>query len=137
PGRPVRRPEARAHHGGDRAVRHQSAARVQGAARGRTPGLAQAAARRRRLPHQLVDLMANLDNVKDSALKARLTEAHTQLRAGQSTEAVHTLADAFLAMLSSRPALKEATVAGRRGPMPLVSMWPRLGADLTVEPAGP
>ena len=81
--------------------------------------------------------MANLDNVKDDGLKARLAEAHSQLRAGKSTEAVHSLADAFLAMLTMRPDLKSATVAGRRGPMPLVSMWPRLGADLSVEEAGP
>lgn len=81
--------------------------------------------------------MANLDNVKDAALKARLAGAHGQLRAGKSTEAVHALADAFLSMLAMRPDLKDATVAGRRGPMPLVSMWPRLGADLSVDADGP
>ena len=81
--------------------------------------------------------MANLDNVRDEALKARLAEANAQLRAGKSTEAVHALADTFLAMLAMRPDLKDATVAGRRGPMPLVSMWPRLGAELSVETSGP
>jgi hypothetical protein len=77
--------------------------------------------------------VANPEKVKDESLRTQLELAKTQLRAANPTEAVRTLADAFLAMLAKHPDLREATVAGRRGRMAVVTQWPRLGANLALE----
>ena len=75
-----------------------------------------------------------LDKIVDDELKARLTQANDQLRAGKATEAVRGLADTFLWMLRTRPELLDATMPLRAGrTMPLVMRWPALGANLSLE----
>ena len=77
--------------------------------------------------------MAKHDGVKDEALRAAFAEAFTSLRSNKPTDAVHTLADTFLAMLRDHPALATETVAARAGArMPLVGRWPALGANLVA-----
>ena len=74
-----------------------------------------------------------LDKIVDDELKARLTQANEQLRAGKATEAVRGLADTFLLMLRTRPEMLDATVPLRAGrTMPLVMRWPALGANLSL-----
>ncbi len=74
-----------------------------------------------------------LDRIADPELRSRLTAANDQLRAGRASDAVRSLADAFLWMLRTRPELLDATVPLRAGrSMPLVMRWPALGANLTL-----
>jgi hypothetical protein len=74
-----------------------------------------------------------LDKVVDDELKARLTQANEQLRAGKATDAVRGLADTFLWMLRTRPEMLDATAPLRAGrTMPLVMRWPALGANLSL-----
>ena len=73
--------------------------------------------------------MANREQVKDEELRAKLEEAHAQLRAGKATDAVHTLADTFLSMLRMKPELLAERVAVRGRDTPLVMRWPALGAN--------
>src|SRR5687768_1922783 len=69
--------------------------------------------------------MANLDHVKDEALRARLEVAHQHLRKGKPTDAVKTLAEVFIGMVTDHPELREAKGPARRGRrMPLLASWP-------------
>ena len=76
--------------------------------------------------------MAKHDAVVDEALRSSFDAAFASLRAGAPSDAVRTLADAFLGMLRDHPSLLTETVAGRAGAarMPLVARWPALGANL-------
>ena len=82
--------------------------------------------------------MPKHDNVADEALRERFDTAFGQLR-GAPTDAVRTLADAFLTMLRDHPQLLEETVATRAGMprVPLVNRWPALGANLVREDGSP
>ncbi len=78
--------------------------------------------------------MAKPDKVSDPDLREQLTRAHEQMRTGDATNAVHTLADAYLYMLAKKPMMLEQTVEMRPGrKMPLVMRWPMLGANLSLE----
>ena len=75
--------------------------------------------------------MAKHDAVKDEALRSSFDSAFAALRGGKPTDAVRTLADAFVSMLRDHPSLVEETVAGRNGArVSLVGRWPALGANL-------
>jgi hypothetical protein len=79
-------------------------------------------------------MAGKLDRVRDEALRSRLEEAHRQLRGNQPTEAVHTLCEAFLAMLRSHPELLTRSVQLRTGhTVPFLMRWPTLGANLAPE----
>ena len=81
--------------------------------------------------------MADLSKIEDEALRARLQEANQHLRKGKAADAVRTLADVFLSMLTptdGAPSPQGVTVAGRRGRRaPLAMGWPNLGANLVPE----
>ncbi len=78
--------------------------------------------------------MAKHDKVADDALRQHFDDAFAQLRGGRTVEAVHTLSDAFLAMLRDHPELLGETAATRAGAprMPVVLRWPALGANLVA-----
>ena len=77
--------------------------------------------------------MPKHDRVADESLRRQLDAAFTALRGGQPTDAVRTLADAFLSMLQDHPELLSETVAARAGNrVPLVMRWPALGANLVA-----
>jgi hypothetical protein len=75
--------------------------------------------------------MARPDQVSDSELRSQIEAARTQMRSGDGTNAVHTLAEAFLYMLRKKPEMLEATGEMRFGQMPIVMRWPNLGANLS------
>ena len=75
--------------------------------------------------------MAKPDQVKDEHLRAQIEDARKHMRAGDGTTAVKTLSDAFIYMLTVKPALLEATGEARFGQMPIVFRWPMLGANLS------
>jgi hypothetical protein len=78
--------------------------------------------------------MARPEQVSDRELRAQIEKAHAQLRKGDGTGAVRTLADAYLYILEKKPEMLEQTVEMRPGrSMPLVMRWPALGANLTLE----
>jgi hypothetical protein len=80
--------------------------------------------------------MAKHDAVQDEALRSSFDQAFAALRGGKPTDAVRTLADAFLGMLRDHPELATETVAGRNGArVPLVGRWPALGANLVAGPS--
>jgi hypothetical protein len=75
--------------------------------------------------------VAKHDAVADDGLRAQFDSAFAALRGGKPTDAVRTLADAFLGMLRDHPELLSVTVAARAGNrVPLVMRWPALGANL-------
>lgn len=77
--------------------------------------------------------MADLSKIKDDELRTSLETAHGQLRGGKPTDAVRTLADAFLSLLEKHPEALSRTVPARTGrDMPLVARWPALGANLSM-----
>ena len=77
--------------------------------------------------------MAKHDAVADEALRSSFDSAFASLRGGAPTDAVRTLADAFLGMLRDHPSLLSTTVAARGGTrVPLVGRWPALGANLVA-----
>jgi hypothetical protein len=77
--------------------------------------------------------MAKHDAVKDESLRTSFDDAFAALRGNRTSDAVQTLADAFLAMLRDHPELATETVAGRNGArMALVGRWPALGANLVA-----
>ena len=78
--------------------------------------------------------MAKPEQIQDGDLRAQMERAYAHMRAGEGTEAVHVLADAFLYQLTHRPEMLEATIEPRPGrQMPAVMRWPQLGANLTLE----
>ena len=81
--------------------------------------------------------MADLSKIEDEALRGRLQEANQHLRNGKAADAVRTLADVFLSMLTptdGAPSAQGVMVAGRRGRRaPLAMGWPNLGANLIAE----
>lgn len=77
--------------------------------------------------------MAKPSDVKDEELRKRLEEAHQQLRGNKPTDAVHTLCDAFLALLEMKPEIMSQSVSVRGRQMPIVMRWPALGANLSME----
>ncbi len=76
------------------------------------------------------------EKIKDEALRTRVAHAYGQLRAGDPSGAVRTLADAFVDLLVRHPALLELTTTVRGRPIPLVTRWPAFGANLVLDPEG-
>jgi hypothetical protein len=78
--------------------------------------------------------MAKPDQVADQELRSQLEKAHQQMRSGDGTNAVRTLAAAYLYMLDKKPGMLDASVEPRPGrSMPLVMRWPALGANLSLQ----
>lgn len=78
--------------------------------------------------------MPKPDQINDGDLRAQLEKAHQQMREGKGAEAVHTLADAYLYLLTKKPAMLEEFIEPRPGRrMPAVMRWPNLGANLSLE----
>lgn len=77
--------------------------------------------------------MAKPEQIKDPHLRAEIERARDQMRSGDGTAAVHTLADAFLYMLRKKPEMLEVGVPARFGQVPMVMRWPNLGANLNRE----
>ena len=77
--------------------------------------------------------MPKPDQVTDPELRSKIQAAHQQMRSGDATTAVKTLAGAYLSMLAMKPSLLDETVEMRPGvSMPLVMRWPALGANLSL-----
>ncbi|MGH2633525.1 MAG: hypothetical protein ACRDG3_08955 [Tepidiformaceae bacterium] len=77
--------------------------------------------------------MPKPDQVVDPALRTKIEAAHQQMRAGDGTAAVKTLADAYLSMMEMKPSLLDEKVEMRPGvSIPLVMRWPALGANLLL-----
>ena len=74
--------------------------------------------------------VAKPDQVKDEDLRSQIEHARKQMRSGDGTGAVHTLADTFLEMMRKKPEMLESGVEMRFGQMPMVMRWPNLGANL-------
>lgn len=71
--------------------------------------------------------------IQDPGLRELVTAAHQELRAGQGSHAVRTLADAYLKLLELRPEMLEETIEPRPGFKILAVMrWPMLGANLSM-----
>lgn len=78
--------------------------------------------------------MPRPQDIQDPELRERLVRAHEALRARKPDEAVHILADAYLALLRMKPEMLTETVELRPGrKMPAVLRWPALGANLRPE----
>lgn len=77
--------------------------------------------------------MAKPEQVTDPDLRIQIESARTQMRSGDGTGAVRTLADAFLYMMRKKPEMLEAGTQMRFGQMPMVMRWPNLGANLSRE----
>jgi hypothetical protein len=78
--------------------------------------------------------MAKPDQISDEKLRGQIEKAHGQMRSGDPSGAVRTLADAFIYMMEKKPEMLEANVvavAGRQ--IPMVMRWPALGANLSLE----
>ncbi len=77
--------------------------------------------------------MAKPDQIADAELRSRIETAHQQMRKGDGSSAVRTLADAYLYMLAKKPEILDETIEPRPGrTMPAVMRWPALGANLSL-----
>jgi hypothetical protein len=75
--------------------------------------------------------MPKHDQIQDEAIRALLATAHQQMRTGKASDAVRSVADAYLAMLSKRPEMMDETIELRPGRTILAVMrWPAFGANL-------
>jgi hypothetical protein len=78
--------------------------------------------------------MARPEQVADPELRAMLETAHQQMRQGKATDAVKTLSNAYIELLTRKPEMLDETIEPRPGrSMPAVMRWPMLGANLTLE----
>jgi hypothetical protein len=74
--------------------------------------------------------MANLNEIKDQRLKRELQQAFQQMRSGKPSDAVRTIAGAFIYLLELKPEIRDATAAIRGGRrVPILTRWPALGAN--------
>jgi hypothetical protein len=77
--------------------------------------------------------MAKPDQVSDPDLRAKIEKAHQQMRSGDGTGAVHTLADAYLYIMEKKPEFLDKKLEMRPGfSIPAVMRWPALGANLSL-----
>lgn len=72
-------------------------------------------------------------DINDAGLRAQVENAFSQMRSGKGTDAVRTLADAYLHLLQMHPEMLDEKVAIRNRQIPRVMRWPALGANLTLE----
>ncbi len=78
--------------------------------------------------------MAKPEQVTDPDLRAQIERAHEQMRTGDPSGAVKTLAGAYLYIMEKKPEMLEATFAARAGrQVPAVMRWPNLGANLAPD----
>lgn len=78
--------------------------------------------------------MATPEQVEHSDLRELIASAHTLMRAGRATDAVRTLANAYLLLLQLKPELLDQAVATMSGrTIPTVMRWPALGANLDID----
>ena len=77
--------------------------------------------------------MAKPEQIKDTRLKAIMTEAHELMRANRPTESVKALAAAFECLLELQPEIIDEQIEPRPGwKAPFLSRWPQLGANFTA-----
>jgi len=76
--------------------------------------------------------MKRREDIKNEELRGLVEQAYKELRAGDPTACVRTLARCYLRLIELRPDMltKTAPVRGRR--FPLVMRWPALGANLSL-----
>lgn len=72
-------------------------------------------------------------DINDAGLRAQVEGAFKAMRAGKGTDAVKSLADAYLHLLEMRPEMLEETVNMRNREIPRVMRWPALGANMSLE----
>jgi hypothetical protein len=77
--------------------------------------------------------MPKHEKIQNEELRGMLDRAHAQLRAGQTTDAVHQISTAFLRLLELKPELAGRRVGVRGRQMPVALRWPALGANLKLE----
>ncbi len=80
--------------------------------------------------------MARPDAIENDELRAMIEKARDHMKAGQASEAVHLLADAFLRLVELEPEMLSETIEFRPGRKMLAIMrWPALGANLNLASA--
>lgn len=72
-------------------------------------------------------------DIRSPALREPVQRAFDALRAGNGTEAVKLLADAFLKLIELYPEITTERVQVRTREMPRLARWPALGANMTPE----
>jgi hypothetical protein len=78
--------------------------------------------------------MAKPEQVADPELRGLIESAHALMRGGKATDAVETLARAYLQLLAMKPELLDETIEPRPGrTLPAVMRWPALGANLALD----
>lgn len=78
--------------------------------------------------------MATPEQIEHPELRELVQSAHGLMRSGKATDAVRTLANAYLLLLSLKPELLDQAVATMSGrAVPTVMRWPALGANLTAD----
>lgn len=78
--------------------------------------------------------MPKHDQIVDDDLRARLEQAHQDMRNGKGNDAVRGLSDAYLYMMKQQPEMLDEEIEPRPGfKMFVVMRWPMLGANLTLE----
>jgi hypothetical protein len=78
--------------------------------------------------------MSRADKIKDPELRSQVNDAYGQLRGGDPSGAVRSLAAAFTGTLSAHPELLELTTTVRGRAIPIVTRWPAFGANLVLDP---
>ncbi len=73
--------------------------------------------------------MAKTSEVQDGDLRALIEKAHDLMRGGKPTEAVRECATAYIQLLEKKP---EIIQQGLQAVRPAL-MWPRLGANLSMQ----
>lgn len=78
--------------------------------------------------------MAKPDQVTDPDLRGQIEKAHSQMRTGDPTGAVKTLAAAYIYIMDKKPEMLDASIEMRPGRrISTVMRWPNLGANLNPE----
>jgi hypothetical protein len=78
--------------------------------------------------------VARPEQITDPDLRSQIEKAHGQMRGGDPSGAVRTLAGAYLYILNKKPEMLDMTIEPRPGrSMPMVMRWPALGANLTLD----
>ena len=74
--------------------------------------------------------MARQDQIKDTALRDLINEAHGLMRRNQPTDAMRGLVDALYRLIELKPELATEQLEPRPGwKMPFLTRWPQYGAN--------
>jgi len=76
-------------------------------------------------------MSAKLDRIQDSNLRQSLTDAQSDLRAGNYGSVVHRASDAYVELLRRKPEMLKGPMGMRH-----IMFFPRLGAHLIMENDG-